>query len=91
MRAKKMTLEKRSISLVVNGQPYELDIGKQPDEVEPSHTLAHTLRETLGLTGTKVACDHGACGCLHCPHGWKTRSIVYDVDRGIGWEKYHND
>ena len=57
-----MTLEKRSISLVVNGQPYELDIGNQPDEVEPSHTLAHTLRETLGLTGTKVACDHGACG-----------------------------
>jgi len=25
--------------------------------------LAHTLRETLGLTGTKVSCDRGACGC----------------------------
>ena len=24
--------------------------------------LAHTLRETLGLTGTKVGCDQGACG-----------------------------
>jgi aconitate hydratase len=24
--------------------------------------LAHTLRETLGLTGTKIWCDHGECG-----------------------------
>jgi len=23
--------------------------------------LAHTIRETIGLTGTKIACDHGAC------------------------------
>jgi CO/xanthine dehydrogenase Mo-binding subunit/aerobic-type carbon monoxide dehydrogenase small subunit (CoxS/CutS family) len=62
VRAKKMTLEKRSIHLLVNGLPYKLDIGSQPDEVKPSDTLAHTLRETLGLTGTKVGCDHGACG-----------------------------
>jgi xanthine dehydrogenase molybdenum-binding subunit len=62
MRAKKITLDKRSVNLVVNGQPYKLDIGDQLGEVEPSHTLAHTLRETLGLTGTKVGCDHGACG-----------------------------
>ena len=33
-------------------------------DVEASHTLAHTLRETLGLTGTKIACDHG--GCCSC-------------------------
>jgi aerobic-type carbon monoxide dehydrogenase small subunit (CoxS/CutS family) len=46
---------KRSIHLVVNGKPYKL-------EVESSETLAQTLRETLGLTGTKVGCDHGACG-----------------------------
>jgi carbon-monoxide dehydrogenase small subunit len=30
--------------------------------VLPSQTLAQTLRETLGLTGTKISCDHGACG-----------------------------
>jgi aerobic carbon-monoxide dehydrogenase small subunit len=30
--------------------------------VKPWDTLAHTLRETLDLTGTKVSCDHGACG-----------------------------
>ena len=31
--------------------------------VDPADTLAHTLRETLGLVGTKVSCDSGACGC----------------------------
>lgn len=46
---------KHNISLTVNGRPYEL-------EVAPSHTMAYTLRETLGLTGTKIACDRGACG-----------------------------
>jgi carbon-monoxide dehydrogenase small subunit len=51
------------ISLTVNGQAYELNTGTEPDQVDPAHTLAYTLRETLGLTGTKVSCDHGACGC----------------------------
>ncbi len=51
------------LSLTVNGLVYELEVGNEPDQVGPAHTLAHTLRETLGLTGTKVSCDHGACGC----------------------------
>ena len=51
-----------SIVLFVNGQIRELDIGDRPGEVEPFHTLAHTLRETLGLTGTKLSCNEGACG-----------------------------
>jgi aerobic-type carbon monoxide dehydrogenase small subunit (CoxS/CutS family) len=55
--------EKESIRLTVNGKPYELEIGNKPNETDPSHTLAHTLRETFGLTGTKVSCDNGACGC----------------------------
>ena len=54
--------EKHKFSLTVNGEPYELGVGIQPYEVAPSHTLAHTLRETLGLTWTKVECDHGGCG-----------------------------
>ncbi|MDH5397717.1 MAG: (2Fe-2S)-binding protein [Cyclobacteriaceae bacterium] len=29
--------------------------------VEPRDTLAYTLREKLGLTGTKVVCDRGSC------------------------------
>jgi hypothetical protein len=41
---------------------YELEEGSGPNQVDPAHTLAHTLRETLGLTGTKISCDNGACG-----------------------------
>ena len=51
-----------SIWLVVNGQRYDLTVGPPPADVRPSDTLAHTLRDTLGLTGTKVSCDHGTCG-----------------------------
>jgi len=47
------------IRLTVNGEFKELMIGK---DVQPWHTLAYTLRETLALTGTKISCDHGACG-----------------------------
>jgi carbon-monoxide dehydrogenase small subunit len=56
------TIEKPMVSFTVNGQSCELEIGNKPNEIDPSHTLAHTLRETLGLTGTKIGCDHGACG-----------------------------
>jgi carbon-monoxide dehydrogenase small subunit len=61
-KIRKKTFEKRRIRLTVNGQLYELEEGGGPHQVDPAHTLAHTLRETLGLTGTKVSCDHGACG-----------------------------
>lgn len=55
--------ETRRIILTVNGRLHELEKGSEPDQVGPNHTLAHTLRETLGLIGTKVSCDNGACGC----------------------------
>lgn len=42
------------VQLVVNGRSHRL-------MVEPRATLAETLRGPLGLTGTKIACDHGAC------------------------------
>lgn len=54
--------QKQRVHLKINGIPYDLEIGDQSNEVSPAHTLAHTLRETLGLTGTKVSCDNGACG-----------------------------
>jgi carbon-monoxide dehydrogenase small subunit len=54
--------KQKKITLTVNGRPYDLEIGEGPGQVKPWDTLAHTLRETLGLTGTKVSCDHGACG-----------------------------
>ncbi len=43
-----------SIVLHVNGQAHPLP-------VEPRMTLAEVLRGPLGLKGTKVACDRGAC------------------------------
>jgi xanthine dehydrogenase YagT iron-sulfur-binding subunit len=39
----------------INGQAYEAD----PDV---RTTLADLLREHLGLTGTKIGCNHGQCG-----------------------------
>jgi len=53
---------RETVAFTVNGTVYDLEVGNRPYQVAPSHTLAHTLRETLGLTGTKVGCDRGACG-----------------------------
>ena len=33
-----------------------------PSEVEPRWLLSDVLRGELGLTGTHVGCEHGACG-----------------------------
>ncbi|HHT46028.1 MAG TPA: 2Fe-2S iron-sulfur cluster binding domain-containing protein, partial [Firmicutes bacterium] len=52
-----------TITFNVNGKTCSFLVGEGPHEVSPSHTLAQTLRERLGLTGTKISCDHGACGC----------------------------
>ena len=52
----------RRVGLTVNGQYYQFNVGNQIGEVSPTHTLSWTLRETLGLTGTKVSCNEGACG-----------------------------
>ena len=78
------------INLTVNGQLYALEIGKRADQVDPGHTLAHTLRETLGLTGTKVSCDHGACGCCTVLMDGKAVLSCMTLDRGMRG-KEHND
>jgi carbon-monoxide dehydrogenase small subunit len=59
---KKRRTHKKKINVTVNGHPFELAVGGEAHEVSPSHTLAHTLRETLNLKGTKVGCDRGSCG-----------------------------
>lgn len=46
---------KKAIKLMVNKKSYDL-------MVEPQWTLSHVLRNQLGLTGTKEACNEGACG-----------------------------
>ena len=45
----------RLVTLNVNGRDRRVD-------VLPQETLSHTLRYKLGLTGTKLGCDHGECG-----------------------------
>ncbi len=59
MTGKKEKEKEGTIKLIVNGESVELVVGYQ---VEPWHTLVHTLRETLGLTGTKMGCNLGECG-----------------------------
>jgi carbon-monoxide dehydrogenase small subunit len=50
------TLEELHIvTLTVNGTSYEI-------QVEPNWTLAEVLRNKLGLTGSKIGCNEGACG-----------------------------
>jgi aerobic-type carbon monoxide dehydrogenase small subunit (CoxS/CutS family) len=48
-----------TIALRVNGQRHELVVGR---DFWSGASLAEVLRECLGLTGVKVACDQGACG-----------------------------
>jgi aerobic-type carbon monoxide dehydrogenase small subunit (CoxS/CutS family) len=50
---------KKNVKINVNGTWHSFEIGR---DIEPSETLSHVLRERLGLTGVKVACDQGACG-----------------------------
>jgi xanthine dehydrogenase YagT iron-sulfur-binding subunit len=42
-------------TLNVNGMDYKL-------QLQPWWNLAYVLRDRLGLFGTKIGCDHGACG-----------------------------
>jgi carbon-monoxide dehydrogenase small subunit len=46
---------KVDLTLQVNGRHYEV-------RVEPRKTLADTIREDCGLTGTHLGCEHGVCG-----------------------------
>lgn len=45
----------QQVDFTVNGHTHHLDL-------DVSATLLDTLRERLGLTGTKKGCDHGQCG-----------------------------
>jgi carbon-monoxide dehydrogenase small subunit len=62
--------ETRTIHVVVNGVAYE-------KPVEPRRLLSDFLRETLGLTGTHVGCEHGVCGaCTIILDGDSARSCL---------------
>jgi aerobic-type carbon monoxide dehydrogenase small subunit (CoxS/CutS family) len=58
------------IALEVNGRAYEVD-------AEPRMLLSDLLRHELGLTGTKVGCEHGVCGaCTVHVDGEPVRSCL---------------
>jgi xanthine dehydrogenase YagT iron-sulfur-binding subunit len=64
-----------TIELNINGKPTTL-------EVEPRVTLLRALREHLGLTGTKLVCDRGACGActVHLDGKPVTSCMVLAID-----------
>lgn len=47
--------KKMDITLNINGRDYAVS-------VEPRRTLADTIRDDCGQTGTHVGCEHGVCG-----------------------------
>jgi carbon-monoxide dehydrogenase small subunit len=50
-----MSTELHDIAALINGEEVR-------ESVEPRTTLVDFLRERLGLTGSHVGCEHGACG-----------------------------
>jgi aerobic carbon-monoxide dehydrogenase small subunit len=59
------------VSLTVNGTRHDVA------NVEPRLLLSDFLRETLGLTGTHVGCEHGVCGaCTVLMNGDSVRSCL---------------
>ncbi len=66
-----------TVTVTVNGTP-------RSGVFEPRTTLAEALRDSWGLTGTKVGCDRGACGaCTVLLDGIAVNScltLVHDAD-----------
>ncbi len=59
------------ITFTLNGQ-------EQTVEIQPFETLAHLLRERLGLIGTKIGCEEGECGaCTVIVNGKTVTSCIY--------------
>ncbi|MDR6658457.1 carbon-monoxide dehydrogenase small subunit [Tardiphaga robiniae] len=59
-----------SVELTVNTRAVKRD-------VEPRTSLADMMRDTLGLTGTHLGCEHGVCGaCTILVDGIPTRSCI---------------
>ncbi|MBC7498928.1 MAG: 2Fe-2S iron-sulfur cluster binding domain-containing protein [Herminiimonas sp.] len=64
------TAPPQPVTLDINGQPYRLSL-------EPRTTLLDTLREVIGLTGTKKGCDRGQCGaCTVLVDGQRINSCL---------------
>jgi aerobic carbon-monoxide dehydrogenase small subunit len=61
---------KMDIGVTVNGRKYQA-------RIEPRLLLSDFLRDTIGLTGTHVGCEHGVCGaCTILVNGDSVRSCL---------------
>lgn len=70
----------RDIHLTVNGRQYR-------KTVEARTHLADFLRHELGLTGTHVGCEHGACGaCTVLLNGSAVRACLIFAAQADGAE-----
>lgn len=68
-----------TLVLQVNGQTRKIY------DVRNSDTLADVLRERLGLLGTKISCDEGACGaCTVLIDGVATLSCMVLAVSAVG-------
>lgn len=75
-----MSSDRRQLTLMVNGEQHIV-------EVEPRRTLADTLRENCGLTGTHLGCEQGVCGaCTVLMDGDPVRSCLVFAVQGEGCE-----
>jgi carbon-monoxide dehydrogenase small subunit len=62
--------DKLAITLLVNNETHQVLI-------EPRKTLADTIRDDCGLTGTHIGCEHGVCGaCTIIVDGEPVRSCL---------------
>jgi aerobic carbon-monoxide dehydrogenase small subunit len=62
--------DQTEITLTINEKQYTV-------RVEPRRTLADTLREQCGLTGTNSGCEHGVCGsCTVLADGEPVRACL---------------
>jgi aerobic carbon-monoxide dehydrogenase small subunit len=69
---------KMDIVVTVNGRKYAAS-------VEPRLLLSDFIRDTIGLTGTHVGCEHGVCGaCTILVNGDSVRSCLTLAVRADG-------
>jgi xanthine dehydrogenase YagT iron-sulfur-binding subunit len=70
MASHQFCTDRVDVAFTVNGKPVDL-------AVDPRATLLDTLRDELGLTGTKKGCEHGQCGaCTVHVNGRRVNSCL---------------
>ncbi len=66
------------LELTINGE-------RRSAEVHPGAFLADVLRETFGLTGTKIGCNEAECGiCTVLVNGMPVNSCIYPALKAHG-------